>query len=197
MLSTQNTIEMTQIVPSADTSSPPIDWYSHIAVLLYWECDISSPHGLDSSGHTVCFATFKELRLSGSRGNLGPFYTCVCVCYSWSWRSALLSHTHAESLHMFPNTHRKQEALQLNAKNNIKNCFFSQRLCFSFSPFLSRLCMFPRSPYRRTDSSFGIEVTFPPSNWLLIHQCGAGRCLRKTISHIKIIPVETSNSGIV
>ncbi len=158
--------------------------------------NVISHHHMDwTAAGTQC--VLQHLRSSGClvRGGIWDHFIHVCVCYSWTWRSALLLHTHAESLHMFPNTHRKQEALQLNAKNNIKNCFFSQRLCFCFSPFLSRLCMFPRSPYRRTDSSFGIEVTFPPSNWLPLHQCGAGRCLRKTISRIKIIPVETSSSG--
>ncbi len=194
MLSTQNTIEMTQKFSSADTSSPAIDWYSHIAVLLSWECDISSPHGLDSSGHTVCFATFKELRLSGSRGNLGPFYTCVCVLFLVLEVCTSLTHPRWISTHV-PEHTQEAGGPAAECKEQHQNCFFSQRLCFSFSPFLSRLCMFPRSPYRRTDSSFGIEVTFPPSNWLPLHQCGAGRCLRKTISRIKIIPVETSSSG--
>lgn len=161
MLSTQNTIGMAKQFPSPDTSPPPIGRYSHIAVLLYWECDVSSPHGLDSSRYTVCFATFKELRLSDSRGNLGPFYSCVCVISSLG--GLRVSHTPTLNLYTCSRTHTgSRRPCSWMQRTTSKIVSSLSAFVFLFPLFFQGCVCFPGALTEEQTAVFVLKWLFPP-----------------------------------
>ncbi len=66
--------------------------------------NVMSHHHMDwTAADTQCFSTFKELRLSDSRGNLGPFYSCVCVIPGLG--GLCVSHTPTLNLYTCSQTH--------------------------------------------------------------------------------------------
>lgn len=160
----------------------------HSLVPLMWFCFtvnmMSHHHTEATAADVVIFATFKELWLSE-----GDF------------RMVLLrlgglhdSHTPTLNLYTCSRTHTgSRRPCSWIRRTTSKIVSFLSAFVFLFPLFFQGCVCFPRA---HAEEQTAVLVTFfPPWFWLPLHQCGAARCLSKTISRIKIIPAETSGSG--
>ncbi len=164
MLSTQNTIETTQKFPSADTSSPPIDWYSLIAVLLYW--NVMSHHHMDwTAAGTQC--VLQHLRSSGClvRGGIWDHFihVCVCVCVIPGLGGLRFSYTPTLNLYTCSRTHTgSRRPCSWMQRTTSKIVSSLSAFVFLFPLFFQGCVCFPGTLTEEQKAVLVLKWLFPP-----------------------------------